>query len=159
MAFGVGQNEDSFSLVWRTGIFRSEHKPLRIVPAFGQVPENFSKLPPLADREEAADVLNQHPLWLKRANASDELGPHPSLIAASSAFTGSRDWRAWETAADEVNTLNSIPVNLFDITIALYPGPVLLEYCLTIFVNFHLPPNGHSCAFESEFDATYAAEY
>jgi hypothetical protein len=49
MAFGVGQNEGSVPFMRRADIFSSEQKPFRIIPAFGQVSENFSKLSSVVD--------------------------------------------------------------------------------------------------------------
>jgi hypothetical protein len=100
VAVAVGQDEDARAFVRRTDVGRSEHVPLRIVPAYGQGPENLSE-PPTS--HETWDVLQQDERGLHLANHPLDVVPDPPLVIGASSLASAAPRLARESSSDEIH--------------------------------------------------------
>jgi len=128
--------------------------PFKVVPARGQIGGNSSE----AGSKEPWDVLQQHKPGSKYANASEELGPEPSFVVLSSASSGDTDGLAGEPAANEVDTLHVLPLDLCHVTQVRYVGPMLRQDFAAERVDLRLPHGLHTGALQPELEATDTGE-
>lgn len=100
-ASAVGQNEDSLAPVRSANGGRSKHTPFRIVPAFGQLPENGVE----SSNKQSADVFHEHDSRSYLANDASELIPEPGSVALddSLAAAGDGDVLTRESANDAIH--------------------------------------------------------
>lgn len=96
---GVGQTEPPLSLVWSANVGRCETEPFRIVPCFGQRPENVVD----PHSKDAWDVFQEDESRSHLANDSINVGPEPSIVVESGALADNGDWLARESRSDEIH--------------------------------------------------------
>jgi hypothetical protein len=98
---GVGQDENPFAPVRSATIGRSKHTPFRIVPAFGQLPENDVE----SSNKESADVFHEDDCRSYLANDASELEPEAGSVALNDSFAsaGNADVLAGKSANDAIH--------------------------------------------------------
>lgn len=101
--FGVGNNEDSLPEVRSPNAGSRYTIPFRIIPALGQVSENFTHRSPFICVKEAWDVFHEDESRSYHANDSCELRPEPPFVRLTFLFACATDGLAGEASADEVN--------------------------------------------------------
>lgn len=115
VALGVGQDEDPNPKVGGTNGGRWNAVPFRIVPELGQAPENLGdglsrddsldSVDALSDIvKEAVNVLHEDVSRSNHANETGELRPKPAGVGVAFAPASSRDRRAREPSADEIDS-------------------------------------------------------
>jgi hypothetical protein len=100
IAIGVGQEEESVSLVVSSDLVRSQHKPLRIEPERGQISEDDVE----ASNNESCDVLHEDVLRSNLANDASEVSPESAALALDAdPVPGVADVLTREAASDAIN--------------------------------------------------------
>jgi hypothetical protein len=105
VAEGVGyafrEYEDPLPPLGRPHVGRSEHDPLRIVPAFGQAPENGVE----TSAPQRSHILEEHEGGLDFANGSEHLVPEAAPRAGEPCSPpGEGDVLARETGSKEIHS-------------------------------------------------------
>jgi len=112
----VAQEEDPLPFVRGAHVGRSDTEPLDIEPAFGQEPENFSKLPPSISCPKSPDIFEKDPSGSNLANDAHDGGENPALVLRASAFPSNGHGRAGEASHDAIHGSGPLgPVDILQV--------------------------------------------
>jgi hypothetical protein len=107
VARGVGNDEESCSLVGGTHVGSSYNTPSRRAPQVGKVSEDNVK----AQREVASHVFQHDSIGSYSANGVPDVGPEVSLIVGSFPHAGVAERLAGVAARDHIHGLHLRPVH------------------------------------------------
>ena len=89
---------DAIASVRSADLGRAEHRPFRIVPRCGQVPEYVSESP----SKETWNVLQDDVAGSSQQNASDDGGPQVPWVIGAEAPADDAEWLAGKSRGDDV---------------------------------------------------------
>ncbi len=129
--------------------------PFRIIPERSERPEHLIQ----SARAKGGDIFDKDVARLERVDRFGVLEPEAATFAAKSrAFSGEADVLAWESAAQEINWFNGLPIDGSDISVSLNCRPVLGEHSLAVGLNFNLPRDIKTGSFKAKIKPSYASK-
>ena len=138
----------------RTHGGRWKAAPFRVVPQAGQVSLDVVE----SSSKEGWDVLHDDEVGSKKAKASCELGPQPSMIQLDETPPGVADRLAGESSANKVGSLNVAPVDFGDIPQVGDVRPVFLQHLGCVGIDLGLPDDPHAGPLQAEVETADAGE-
>jgi hypothetical protein len=104
LAFAVGQDKHSLSLVRRTAFSRREYSPRRFVTKFFQLSNDFSE----SKADVSFDVFKEADSGLENANSTCDVGPQVSWVFCSESLSGCAEWLAGITSSEDVHAATKL---------------------------------------------------
>ena len=138
----------------RTDVGCRQHIPPTPIPERGQVSLNVSHSP----NQETRHVLHEDVSGFQTANGSDKLGPEPSLVVLTASSSSDADGLAREPASEEIDWLDSAPLDGGNVAVSRDVGPVMGKDVLAERVPLDLPSALPSGSLEAEVDAANSGE-
>jgi hypothetical protein len=133
---------------------RRDAIPLCIVPAAGQVPENFVH----PSSKEPWDVFHDDVGGSKYANEPRKVRPEPARVVLASLLAGVADGLAGEASSDDIDTRELATGERGDVGVSLDVGPMFREDLVALRVILDLPGDAHSCELKPSIEAADSGE-
>jgi hypothetical protein len=120
--------------------------PFRIKPDLGQRPENSVQ----SSSKQRCHVLQHNESRLELSNQANGFEKQSASLAIKTCpESGVGNILAWESSADNIDSLKVVWSTITDVAFSVDAWPVLCKDSGCIVVNLHLPFANHSSAFEA----------
>jgi hypothetical protein len=150
----VGHNEEAIAAMTGAERRRRDAIPLRIVPAAGQVPENFVH----PSSKEPWDVFHDDVGRSKYANEPRKVRPEPARVVLASLPAGVADGLAGEASSDDIDGGELATAERGDVGVSLDLGPVFREDLAALGVVLDLPGDTHPGELKPSIEAADSRE-